>query len=317
MYLGATGDYPSWEKIKNLAEDWLIVIFSAPVEFHLKCFYLTKPKYGILRHFVILDFRLAVLMSKKRVTHLVRNEHHLNDPFIHGQIDAHIRYKPSIVFKYPFKSGSYKFTSDLEGLERLKVGGIFNYYYLKKLWRRELHMVRKFLKEQRPDILHLHYGTDAYIYTDVMRDFGIPSVVSFYGYDASSVNRELCGYGARLVRNGTFANATKILAMSLDMKEDLLRMGCPQEKVIVHYFGVATKFFSNLFRVYRTGGAIVKLLMIASMVPQKGHYTLIHAVSALRNRGLSNFHLTLVGEGELRDRIISLISERDLNNIKT
>ena len=32
---------------------------------------------------------------------------------------------------------------------------------------------------------HFHFGTDAYIYADVMAKSGLPSVISFYGHDVS------------------------------------------------------------------------------------------------------------------------------------
>jgi hypothetical protein len=56
VYLAATGDHPPWHKIKNLADEWLIVIFGVPVEFHKKYFSFQNQNTGFSGTFY---FRLS------------------------------------------------------------------------------------------------------------------------------------------------------------------------------------------------------------------------------------------------------------------
>lgn len=249
------------------------------------------------------------------VTHFVRNERHLTDPFIYFQINSHIAYEASVVFKYRSDSNAPRFTKDLSGKPRYSIGehfkSVINWFYLKRLYASELKGVLHFLKQQQSDILHFHYGTDAYIYSDVMRLYPAPSVVSFYGYDATSVVNEFHGLGKRILRKGAFEHARLILAMSDDMKKDLITLGCPAEKIKVHYHGVSTNYFSRIYRTYDSVDT-VNFTILANLNPKKGHIMLLSAFLKVLKESKVKVSLTIAGEGPEANVIRNFVHENAL-----
>ena len=141
-----------------------------------------------------------------------------------------------------------------------------------------------------------------------MKYSGRPSVVSFYGYDASSLKNFLFGYGRRILLN-VFRNATYILAMNPDMKKDLTEVGCPVEKIIVHYYGTdVPKFFVK--REYRQKIDTV-FLIISSLTPKKGHIFLLKAFREVL-RSNKKMKLLIYGSGGEEERIRAFIKENNL-----
>lgn len=69
--------------------------------------------------------------------------------------------------------------------------------------------------------MQFHYGSDVFIYTDVMKYAGLPSVFSFYGYDAFSFKNNYWGYGSYMLKE-VLNNARIILPMTDEMKKDIL-----------------------------------------------------------------------------------------------
>lgn len=249
----------------------------------------------------------------KTVAHFIRKSSQLKASFINNQISNHINYKPVIIYRYQSQRDDGGFaefnkkdipTLDLSEGELLNI----NYRYLKKISSRDTKRVIAFLKRHNVSILHFHYGSDAYIYSDVMKQAGRPSVVSFYGYDASSFQSSLHGYGYILLQK-VFKNGTKMLAMSPDMKKDLLSTGCPEDKIIVHYYGSDV----NKFYIARhfSNKKTINFLIISGIEPQKGHVFLLKAFKeAFSIKG--NIKLNIYGTGSIESEITRFISVNNM-----
>jgi colanic acid/amylovoran biosynthesis glycosyltransferase len=246
------------------------------------------------------------------VVHFIRKSTQLRASFIRNQILSHRRYAASVVFKHfsTLDDGGYASHDTAAGLPVLDLSrdanfadrAIFKLAY--RLSGRDVRRIGLFLQERRARLLHFHYGSDAGMYAPVMRRFGLPSVVSFYGYDCSSFPRMYFGYGGRFLRSEVFAPATRVLAMSKEMRDDLVALGCPEEKVIVHYFGSDIGRFLHPGRDYARADGPVRLLILASFVPQKGHRVLLEALGDLLSRGVDGFALRIVGDGPLREELV-------------
>lgn len=253
----------------------------------------------------------------KRVTHFVRKQEQLKTVFINQQICNHINYKASVVYKYPSKSNSIGFAQkDIEGLPVLSLTqqpNFVNYYYIRQISSYNVKSAINFLREQRTDVLHFHFGSDAYIFTEVMKQAGVPSVVSFYGYDISSVPRFMGGLGVHLLKRGAFKHASCILAMSPDMKADLISAGCPAEKIVVHYYGVPTTAFRKIDRSYKSN-TTVELLIIGNLQPKKGHLFLFNSLQKLMAEGFNQFKLNIVGAGPEEDKLRKFALNSGLSN---
>jgi colanic acid/amylovoran biosynthesis glycosyltransferase len=167
-----------------------------------------------------------------------------------------------------------------------------------------------YLKIHEIDIIHYHYGTDATLF------FGaapkeIPSVVSFYGYDCSSFPKWYLGLGAHFLRR-VFNNVCYCLAMSEDMRLDLLRIGCPEDKIIVHYYGTDVgKFAAD--RVYDENDEVI-FLSVGYLVPQKGHAFTLKAFKKALQRTSKLMKLRIVGGGPLEPGLRKYVSQNGLSN---
>ena len=256
----------------------------------------------------------------RKVLHFTRKDTQLRASFIQNQILNHIGFVPTIVFREKrnttFDGG---WANDIQGnIPRLNLSTGENLYekylykFTKTLSKRQAELLHNYISEHKPEILHFHYGTDAGIYLKAVRKLKIPKVVSFYGYECSGFPRRFLGYGKVYLQKRVFKYADKVFAMSEDMKNDLLSIGCPEEKIIVHYYGTDVQRF-NAHHDY-SEKEYVRFLIISGLVPQKGHSFLLKAFAEAYKTN-PNIRLTIVGSGELDAKIRQQILDLELNEI--
>ncbi len=256
---------------------------------------------------------------KRKVLHFVRKSSQLKASFINNQVNSHIDFEPCVVFrknvdkendggfadfdlnKYPYLDLSENET--LEEKLRFKTN--------KTLSCRQIRLILSFIKKYNIDICHFHYGTDCGVFYPILKKMNVPSVVSFYGYDCSSFPSFMFGYGGRFLIHRVFKDAIAVLAMSPDMKNDLLKSGCPEEKIIVHYHGTDMKRFYHQHDY--TKKSLITILILASLVPQKGHLFLLKSIKKLVQKGIVNFSLHIVGTGELEQELKSFVHKHKLD----
>ena len=252
-----------------------------------------------------------------QVTHLLRWFLPFTASFIRNQIAYHERYSPSIVylqkeegaFQQELEAGAEVFYPLGAAMDRVLYEKA---RFLTPAAKRE---IKGFLKRQAPDILHVHYGVDAIVYADIIREMGIPACVSFYGYDCTSFPKRFNGYGKKLLQQKVFRNPgiKAVLAMTEDMKADLLALGCPEEKIIVHYYGTETSPFYQ--DTARHSDDTVNLLIISGLHEKKGHRYLIEAFEKAGAMTRQPMHLHIVGDGPLRQDIERQTAESNPDRI--
>ena len=142
---------------------------------------------------------------KKVVAHFIRKNTQLRTSFIQNQILHHINYRPVVIYRYHLEKKDGGFAEFHQNIPLFKLSENkkidFNFRYLKKISARDTKRILDYLDKNNVSILHFHYGADACIYSDVIKLANRPSVVSFYGYDASSFKDFWFGYGNFLFRN--------------------------------------------------------------------------------------------------------------------
>jgi colanic acid/amylovoran biosynthesis glycosyltransferase len=158
-------------------------------------------------------------------------------------------------------------------------------------------------------LLHFHYLVDARFFLSLKRLTKLPAVVSVYGYDVSSFPRLLFGYGRRYLQPA-FREMDLFLAMSQDMRRDLTQIGCPEDKIVVHYYGVDTDRFAYPERAYPEK-RVVNILMCGTLEPKKAQDRVLQALHLWERSGRSpySFTVTLMGDGSLRPRLESLVRD--------
>ena len=253
---------------------------------------------------------------KLKVLHFSRKFLPFTYSFVKNQIENHITYEPAVVFK-ELVSPEIHACDLLNKYHCYDLGAKNNlwrtllYKYIRRITRQDLQQIEKIIELEQVKILHFHFGTDAGMYYKIFQRTNLPSVVSFYGYDCSSFPHSLFGYGKYYLQKRVFSKATRILAMSQDMKKDLINLGCPEEKITVHYYGTDVKRF-YISREYGQKEK-VELLILSSLYQYKGHHFLLEAIRLLCKEGKRNFHLTIAGKGILEDELKEMVSLFELN----
>jgi colanic acid/amylovoran biosynthesis glycosyltransferase len=156
------------------------------------------------------------------------------------------------------------------------------------------------------DIVHCHFGTKGHLGMEI-KSMGMCNnlIVTFYGYDASQYVK----VSGRDCYKELFEQGDMFLALSGDMRQRLIKLGCPEEKVRIHHVGENPEKFKFKKR-FRASGGPVKFLTAARFTEKKGLEYSIRAFSELfQRRPDDDFVYTIVGDGPLRGLIESLIVE--------
>jgi colanic acid/amylovoran biosynthesis glycosyltransferase len=255
------------------------------------------------------------MSAKYKVLHLTRKSDQLTKrtPFIYLQIKKHIDFEP-------FQASGIGNTDSLIEIQNLykNQSEIFCKTFYEKLYfllfkhlsNLTAKRIYDYIKSKNISILHFHYGSDTTIFVNLFKKIKIPVIVSFYGYDCTSFPNWYFGFGKFLLKKIVFRHSAKILAMSPDMKNEIVKLGCDENKIIVHYFGTDLRKFIQTNRDYGKQKGL-RLLIMASMVEQKGHLFLLRALSGLKSYNL-DYSLTIVGEGILENKIRQYINDNNL-----
>lgn len=165
------------------------------------------------------------------------------------------------------------------------------------------------VERRAPDVLHFHYLVDARFFLAMKKRLDVPSVVSAYGYDVSHFPRSFGGLGTRYLKP-LFDEIDCFLAMSEDMARDLTTLGCPPEKIKVHYYGTDTDRFENPDRVYDDKD-VVDVLVVGTLEPKKAQDRVLQALRDWESRSSAprSFRVRLVGDGPLREKLERMTRE--------
>lgn len=112
-----------------------------------------------------------------------------------------------------------------------------------------------------------------------------------------------------------FKRANVVLAISEFTKKELISLGCPTNKIILHHMGIDLERFTP--RVAEKSGTLdFKFSIVGRMVEKKGMIYTLRAFRKLVKKTSSNknLHLNIVGDGKLRTKVEAEIEKLDLQN---
>jgi colanic acid/amylovoran biosynthesis glycosyltransferase len=139
------------------------------------------------------------------------------------------------------------------------------------------------LREHRTQLIHAHFGTAGRVVLPYATWLRLPLVVSYYGFDVGYLvepekHPAYKGYTQSIQR--LFHGASLHLALTQEMRGVLMALGCPPEKLRVHYNGVDVHKFTPAERPQNED---FTLLMCGREVEKKGFTFGFEAISnALR-----------------------------------
>lgn len=152
--------------------------------------------------------------------------------------------------------------------------------------------LKRFLAETRPAAILAEYGPTGCHLMDICVQTQVPLFVHFHGYDANILpyTSPIAAHYRRL-----FELARGVLVTSDFLRERLLALGCPPEKLHICPCGVDAARFSPPIR--RPPGR--RLLMVSRLAPQKGPLFSIGSFARIAERHPDAI-LEIIGEGPLR-----------------
>jgi colanic acid/amylovoran biosynthesis glycosyltransferase len=170
-----------------------------------------------------------------------------------------------------------------------------------KLFGLAPNLVRR-LRALHPVLVHAHFGPDGLRALPLSRALGLPLIVTFHGSDATAIhprrNEVPFGHRRYLVHKDILERgASLFLAVSDFIRRKLLEQKVAPEKVIVHYTGVDTKFFSP-------SGTETEpiVLFVGRLSERKGPRYVIQAMAEVQQAS-PEAELVLIGDGPLRKNL--------------
>lgn len=165
------------------------------------------------------------------------------------------------------------------------------------------------IKSLEPKLIHAHFAQDGAIALPLVKALKIPLVVTFHGFDVTvkdkyaqpSLGQWIYWHRREVLK----CEAQLFIAVSTFIKEKLLELGFPSEKIVVHYTGVDTKLFQPDPAVQRQP----TVLFVARLVEKKGCEYLIQAMSKVQTI-MPEVELVVIGDGTLGDNLKQLAKKK-------
>ena len=150
----------------------------------------------------------------------------------------------------------------------------------------------------RYDVVHAHFGPAGAYAAPFARDWQLPLIVTFHGYDVpllSSLRRFLPLHLPYAAGSRAMLRQMRLgLCASLELKQMLMDLGVDEKRLRVHRLGVDLGRFR--FDVSHTKGSV---MMVGRLVEKKGFEYGLRAFAHALSLG-ATAQLTIVGEGERR-----------------
>lgn len=158
------------------------------------------------------------------------------------------------------------------------------------------------------DVLHAHFGPVANAFRFARELFHAPLIVSFHGYDFCTVPRR---EGSQVYQR-LWPCADRVIANSQYTSTRLCTLGCTESKIAVLPVGLLPADYPVRMRTNHDGP--VRILTVARLVEIKGHADALRAIVQIRGAG-RNVEYHVAGDGPLRQRLTSLVTELNLENV--
>lgn len=195
---------------------------------------------------------------------------------------------------------------------KYKLYRIFKSKYV-VLSKKQYNYYRNVLTNENVKLVHAHFGPSGLEILPLVKELGIPLLVTFHGYDAST-----------LLQNKNYVKQLKelfdyayIIAVSKNIRDKLIQYGADPSRLIVHYIGVPLQDFKFYRRKALNEKArnneLIYFLQVSNFVEKKGHKYTIRAFKEFIDF-YPNSKLILSGDGPLRSSIEDLCNKLNLNH---
>ncbi|MCK5019731.1 MAG: glycosyltransferase [Candidatus Peribacteraceae bacterium] len=162
-------------------------------------------------------------------------------------------------------------------------------------------------QKTKAKLIHAHFGNDGVASLLLKKHLSIPLITSFYGYDLSDQIDVLNAFYKKLSKEGDL-----FLALSEDMKQDLISLGFKKDKIKIHHLGVNIEELNNYSQKQKTTN-IFKFLVVARFSERKGIHDTIIAFDKVVKRK-QNVELRIVGNGSYKSTLVKLVEDLNITD---
>lgn len=157
-----------------------------------------------------------------------------------------------------------------------------------------------------PNVIHAHFGPAGVLVAPLAKQLDVPLVVTFYGYDISSLVKESFWKASY---DELWTQVSAVTVLSEEMKARAIDHGCPPGKLkVVHL----SRDLEN-FQLELPDSLVKSLLFVGRLVPKKAPLDAIQALKQANERG-AELTLDLLGEGPLRKEIEQYVKGHALSD---
>jgi colanic acid/amylovoran biosynthesis glycosyltransferase len=174
---------------------------------------------------------------------------------------------------------------------------------------------KKAIQESGASVLHGQFGTNGLIAAMYGKQLRLPVVTSFYGGDVGILLEpwaHLRQYWYYLLgKRALFAGTNMFLVLSCAMRDDLVKLGCPESKIRIHPNGVDLERFRPVLPKEKRGP--ITAIMCGREVEKKGFSYGFRALLAARRAGIDLRVKWLPAPGPLGQALRAEIRELGLD----
>lgn len=221
--------------------------------------------------------------------HVVQTYYRLSENWIRTQVDNLRTYRP-LVLTWRLENIEHEAPLHHAIFERPSLEQWVDRAFRKVLRYPPSH--RFLLKRLRARLVHAHFGHYAYATLPLARAARVPLISTFYGEDISSLPNRHPVWQERYRR--LFEKGALFLVEGSHMRQQLLSLGCPEEKAVVHHLGINPDDFDCRPRLLSKDEPL-RILVAARFVEKKGIPFAIESVARLLSRGV-DAELTIIGD---------------------
>lgn len=220
----------------------------------------------------------------------------------HNQIKNLKRYDPIVIAQGTMNLDKFPTKNVYSIPERSYISKIFNIIHIGVTGSYPTIYFEHIIKNNNVKLFHAHFGTEGYRYLRLKENLNLPMITTFYGFDVSMIPR----IPQWMVKYKIlFRECDLFLTEGSNMKSEMIKIGCPENKIIVQHLGVDLDKFHFKPRTLSHDGNIT-ILITGSFREKKGIPFAIKAFAKVK-KDHPYIQLRILGDGPMRNHIEALI----------
>lgn len=235
-------------------------------------------------------------MLEQKIASYIRTYLYPSETFIYEEIQHITRWKVIVLASEVIHAHLFPYPGILTPGEKKNV----DFPFINTI--KERKFFNRVIKEHDIQAIHAWFAWSGMRILPVCHSAKIPLITSFHGQDVSRFVHQI-PYRHKLQQ--LFRRGDLFLVRCEAMKKDIVALGCPPEKIIVHYGGINLNKFKPKNREKGRKNS-VRILMCGRMVEKKGFSYGIRAFSKIVEKH-PEASLSIIGEGRFKKRLVKLV----------